>query len=95
MKKPRLLVALGLAVLLVILVAGAAVAAQSAGLINWQVFSGGGAPAATTGNAVSLNGSLGQTIIGNSSSTSYGLNAGYWLKATGQELFLPVVMRSN
>ena len=94
MKKPRLVIALGLAVLLIILVFGVAVAARSASFaINWQVLSGGGAPAASAGN-VKLNGSLGQTAIGHSESASYGLDSGYWLKATGQKIFLPVVMRN-
>ena len=97
--KKRRLVALGLAVLLIILLAGVAVAARSASFaINWQVLSGGGAPAATVGD-VSLNGSLGQTAIGPSSSASYSLNAGYWLEkgvapAPPQfKIFLPVVSR--
>ena len=95
MKKPRLAIALGLAVFLIILVVGVAVAARSASFtINWQVLSGGGAPAASTGN-VSLNGSLGQTAIGSSSSASYSLNAGYWLKAPGYKILLPVVMKNQ
>ena len=95
MKKPRLAIALGLAVLIIVLVAGVAIAASSASFtINWQVLSGGGAPAASAGN-VKLNGSLGQTAIGHSSSASYSLDSGYWLKASGYKIFLPVVMNNQ
>jgi hypothetical protein len=76
MKKPRIAV-FGLAALLILLLAGVARAGSSANYaINWQVFSGGGAPA-SAGN-VSLNGSLGQTAIGLSSGGPVKLGAGFW-----------------
>jgi hypothetical protein len=77
MNKPRI-AALGLAALLIFLLAGVAWAGRSTHYaINWQVMSGGGAPATTVGG-VALNGSLGQTAIGPSSDSSYNLGAGYW-----------------
>ncbi len=90
MKKTHV-AALSLAALLICLVAGTVWAGQSTHYaIDWQVLSGGGAPATSAGG-VSLNGSLGQTAIGHSSSASYSVDAGYWLKATGQKVFLPVI----
>ncbi len=71
------IVAVCLAVLLLILVTGVAGAGSSASYaINWQVLSGGGAPA--SGGNVSLNATLGQTAIGPSSGGNINLGAGYW-----------------
>ena len=44
--------------------------------INWQVISGGGTRA--TSATMILNGTVGQTAVGASSSASYGLASGYW-----------------
>jgi hypothetical protein len=92
------IVSLSLAALLVVLVAGAAGAGQSASYaVDWQVLSGGGAPASAGG--VSLNGSLGQTAIGPSASTGYSLGAGYWFEqvAAGpgnSRIYLPIVLKN-
>jgi hypothetical protein len=97
MKKTRI-AALSLAVLLIFLLAGVAGAGRSAHYaIDWQVLSGGGAPASA--GTVSLNASLGQTAIGPSSSASYGLSAGYWLErgalAPGsRRLYLPLIFKN-
>jgi len=97
MKKTHM-VALGLAALLVVLVAGVAGAGQSASYaVNWQVLSGGGAPASA--GTVSLNATLGQTAIGPSTSTSYKLGAGYWFENMGGQapgdklLYLPIIRK--
>ncbi len=50
--------------------------AQQAPDIPWQVISGGGAP--STGSGVTLNGTLGQPMIGPSSGGGSDLGAGYW-----------------
>ena len=93
MKKTHI-AALSLAALLICLVAGTAWAGQSAHYaINWQVLSGGGAPAVSAGG-VSLNGSLGQTAIGPSASTSFKLGAGYWLEAGTTPVYLPIVFKN-
>ncbi len=87
-------IALGLAVLLVFLLVGATLAGSSDSYaIDWQVLDGGGAPA--TAGQVSLNGSLGQTVIGPSTSASYGLQAGHWLENTGVANYLPVIIKSS
>lgn len=91
MKKMKIL-ALSLAVLLLILGIGVSSAVLTATYdIDWWVFSGGGAPS-SVGN-VTLDGSLGQSIIGNSSSANYELDAGYWLRGV-YEVFLPLVLKN-
>jgi hypothetical protein len=64
----------------------------------WQVFSGGGAPAASGSGRVALNGSLGQAAIGVSSSSGGGtvLRSGYWpgTAGAGWEILLPIVLRA-
>lgn len=93
--------ALSLTILLILLLAGVVRAGSSDNFaINWQVLSGGGAPAAT-GN-VTLNGSLGQTAIGPSTGDNLSLGAGYWYGsnllsiAPGNEpVYLPIILRSS
>jgi hypothetical protein len=91
--------ALGLSALLICLVAGTAWAGQSAHYaINWQVLSGGGAPASA--GTISLNGSLGQTAIGPSTSTSFNLGSGYWFEVVSgepgtHEVYLPIILRNK
>jgi hypothetical protein len=68
--------------------------------VDWWVMSGGGAPVVSGSGNVALNGSLGQTAVGPSTSASgdYGLDAGYWSAQgpPGQELIcLPVVLRGS
>jgi len=62
--------------------------------VDWQVLSGGGAPAA--GGGVTLNGTLGQTAIGPSSASNRVLGAGFWY-GVGEgvfEIYLPLVLRN-
>jgi len=90
MKKMKIL-GLSLLVLLLVLVIG--VSSATLGVtydIDWWVFSGGGEPS-SAGN-LTLDGSLGQSVIGNSSSADYELDAGYWLRGV-YKIFLPLVMR--
>jgi hypothetical protein len=58
-----------------LLVVGGALA-QGTATINWWVIAGGGAPSG--GGQVTLNDTLGQPIIGPSSSGNVWLGAGYW-----------------
>jgi hypothetical protein len=84
--------AFGLVILLVLALGGVAWAGSSASYaINWQVLSGGGAP--VSGGNISLNATLGQTAIGPSSSTGYGLSSGYWYGSAGgpSTIYLPVI----
>jgi hypothetical protein len=90
MKKMKILT-LSLAILLLLLVIGTSSAKLGVTYgIDWWVFSGGGAPS-SVGN-LTLDGSLGQSVIGPSSSVDYSIDAGYWLKGV-YEIFIPLVMR--
>ncbi len=87
------IISLSLAALLIVLVAGTVWAGQSTHYaIDWQVLSGGGAPASD--DTISLNGSLGQTAIGPSTSDSFKLGAGYWLEQAGGTLYLPIIVKN-
>jgi hypothetical protein len=101
MKRVRA-VSLGLGVLLFLLLtvaAGADRAADSG--IDWQVLSGGGAPASSSSGVVALNGSLAQTAIGPSAGGSTSLGAGFWYGVHGVEpewdygLYLPLIDRND
>ena len=87
---------IGLLVLPLLLLASIAWAGSSANYaVDWQVLSGGGAPAA--GGGVTLNGTLGQTAIGSSSISNRVLGAGFWY-GLGEgvfELYLPLVLRNS
>ena len=58
-----------------LLVVGGALA-QGAATINWWAITGGGTPSG--GGNVTLNDTLGQPVIGPSSSGNVSLRAGYW-----------------
>jgi hypothetical protein len=60
--------------------------------VPWRVISGGGAFAAAEG--VTLDGSIGQAIVGWSASPLVTLHAGYWQAlAQGPTTFLPLVLK--
>jgi hypothetical protein len=68
---------------------GPNVHAQGSGpAVDWWVIAGGGAP--STGTGVALNGTLGQPIIGPSSSGTAGLVAGYWASCVAAAAVVPV-----
>ncbi len=67
----------GLAGLLVLLLVAGGVGALGSGpAVDWWVISGGGAP--SSGGNVTLNDTLGQPVVGDSSGGSITLHAGYW-----------------
>jgi hypothetical protein len=94
------MISLGLAVLLVLLLTGAAWAGHSADNgLNWQLLGSGGAPAAS--GVAALNGSLGQTAIGPSNFGDVGVGGGYWYGVGGgivswdYQAHLPLVLRTR
>lgn len=100
MKKLRI-VSFGLAVLLIMLLAQVAGAGSSANYaINWQVLSGGGAPASA--GTITLNGSLGQTAVGLASNSTLGVSSGYWSGIDNQvapapgfgPIYLPLITKN-
>ena len=60
--------------------------------IPWHVVSGGGVLAVADG--VTLDGSIGQAIVGWSSAPGVTLHAGYWqVLVRAQATFLPLILR--
>jgi hypothetical protein len=78
-----------------LLLAGSALAMSSTNYrLDWftPLTSGGGGSASSTNYAVNLT--VGQTVIGASSSTSYEACLGYWCGgAAGHRIYLPLVLR--
>ena len=90
------LLALPLLLLAGLAIAGIAWAGNSASYaLDWQVLSGGGAPAESVSGQVSLNSSLGQTAIGHSAEGQVTLGAGYWygLGMEDFQVFIPMILK--
>ena len=89
----RIAILLTLAVLL--LLAGRALAMSSTHYrLDWFTpLTGSGGPASSAHYAINFT--VGQTVIGSGSSTSYEGCLGYWCGATGQyRIYLPLVLRN-
>lgn len=62
--------------------------------INWDVIGSGGEP--STSVSFALGGTIGQGMVGLSSSASYGLCGGYWcLGEIETHIYLPLMMQNN
>jgi len=82
----------GLAVCLVLLVAGGAVAQEGYDLSWWTVDGGGGV---SSSPGYSLAGTIGQPDAGVLSGPGYTLAGGFWQGAAGiYRVYLPLVVRS-
>ena len=86
-----------LALTVILLLAGSVLAMSSTNYrLDWftPMTGGGGAPASSASYAVNLT--VGQTVIGASSSANYGVGLGYWYGAVAQfRIFLPVVLKNG
>jgi len=86
-----------LALTAILLLAGSALAMSSTNYrLDWftPMTGGGGGPASSASYAVNLT--VGQTVIGASSSANYGVGLGYWYGAAAQfRIFLPVVLKNG
>jgi len=86
-----------LALTAILLLAGSVLAMSSTNYrLDWftPMTGGGGAPASSASYAVNLT--VGQTVIGASSSANYGAGLGYWYGAVAQfRIFLPVVLKNG
>jgi len=95
---------LGLAICLLLLVAGAVVAQQAADTpgsgydLSWWTVDGGGATFAA-GTGYSLDGTAGQPDAGVLSGPGYTLAGGFWFSGQGgtpiYRVYLPIVARSH
>jgi uncharacterized repeat protein (TIGR01451 family) len=74
--KQRFATALALGLLGCLVILGTALATAASPAIGWWVFGSGGAPSSS--GAVTMNDTLGQPVIGPSSSGDVSLHAGYW-----------------
>ena len=86
-----------LLVLACLLLAGAVWAGSSANYaMDWQVLSGGGAPALSGSGQVALSGTLGQTAVGDSLGDGVTLGAGFGYGAGrgAYSIYLPLVLRN-
>jgi uncharacterized repeat protein (TIGR01451 family) len=88
--KQRFATALALGLLGCLVILGAALAVEATPAIGWWVFGSGGAPSSS--GAVTMNDTLGQPVIGRSSSGDVSLHAGYWYV---HEAGLPVLAISK
>jgi hypothetical protein len=91
-KRTFLVVLIGL---LVVLVVGSIVGAQTSTSfdLSWYVMAGGGNRADSA--AYAMNGTLGQGIMDLSDSTSFQMHHGYWYGASPPKhrVYLPLVLR--
>jgi hypothetical protein len=64
--------------------------------VDWQVLSGGGAPALSGSGHVALSGTLGQTAVGDSLGDGVTLGAGFGYGAGrgAYSIYLPLVLRN-
>jgi hypothetical protein len=91
--KPVVIITIGLGLILALIlvtVTRADYDAESG--IEWQVLSGGGAPAAHELGSYALNGSLGQSIIGAASNDGLEVSSGFWYGVSREitYLYLPI-----
>ena len=82
-------------VLIFILAAVGVVYSVGSTRVDWYVFGGGGSRSQSSGGEVILNATLGQTAIGDATSSGgVGISSGYW---TPQEelalIYLPLILR--
>jgi len=91
------LLLIGLFLLCTFLLAGSVLAMSSDNYqMNWYVplTGGGGAAASSTNYAIDYT--VGQAVIGASSSTGYGVRLGYWYSAAADlYLYLPIILREG
>jgi hypothetical protein len=67
--------------------------ASAAQAIGWWVLGSGGGP--SSGSTITLDGTLGQPVVGVSTNGVTTLSAGYWFAGhvSGNATFLPLIMR--
>jgi hypothetical protein len=88
-RKVRTVVALGLFCCLVL--GSVVLAAPEATTIDWWVIASGGGHAET--GAYTLDGTIGQPVVGRDQNAGYGLCAGFWGCGAGHRVYLPLVVR--
>jgi len=96
MKQKYLIHSLALPLLLLLLIMGTVVLAQtSAGFnLEWHVIGSGGQ--ASSSSSYRVNGTIGQGIASppSASSPNFILNSGYWLADTQTTIYLPAIIKN-
>ncbi|MEJ2734920.1 MAG: hypothetical protein P8189_15360 [Anaerolineae bacterium] len=93
MTKEKKAVLLAVALLACLLVAGVA-QAYRASAADWWVIGGGGGHVATA--PYTLDGTVGQAVVGTVSQVPYDLCTGFWCGAEGTyRIYLPLVLRQQ
>ena len=76
-----------------LLIAAATQAAPDAAGVDWWVIGGGGGSAA--GGGITLDGTIGQAVVGVNGSAPYELCSGFWCGTAVQyRIYLPLVLRN-
>ena len=75
--------------LLIVNIAGAQSSANYS--LSWYVLAGGGERTASTHYA--MNGTVGQSAVGLSDDTLYGISSGYWQNWSDHVVFLPLILK--
>ena len=78
-----------------LIISGVALGMSSANYrLDWATFEGNGGGPTDSAN-YGLGFTVGQTVIGSSSSTNYGIGLGYWYGAGGSySIYLPLVLKN-
>jgi hypothetical protein len=77
--------------LLFVLISFTVVLAIDGTVVDWWVMASGGAP--SSGGSITMNGTLGQPVVGLSSGENISMSAGFWVAGTEDLVYLPMVMR--
>jgi hypothetical protein len=77
--------------LLLVLMSAIAVFAINGTAVDWWVVAGGGAP--SSADSITMNGTLGQPVVGLSSDGDVSLEAGYWVAGEEYSVYFPMMMR--
>ena len=85
-------ITLGALAIASLLLVGVALAAPNSPSIDWRVIGGGGGSASA--GSTSVNGTIGQAVVGAHTSAPYELCAGFWCGAgTKHRAYLPLVLK--
>ena len=79
-------------VLLLVLMSAINVLATDGTVMDWWVVASGGGPSSS--GSVTMNSTLGQPLVGQSSGGSVSLSAGYWTTIVEYITNLPLVLRN-
>jgi hypothetical protein len=77
--------------LILVLMSAIVVLAIDGTALDWWVVAGGGSP--SSADSITMNGTLGQPVVGQSSGGDVSLETGYWGAGAEYLIYLPLVTR--